>query len=155
MKAQHTEVIILLAEDDDDDYELICEAMRECHFPNELRRVKDGVELMDYLRRSGPFSDPKNAPLPGLILLDLNMPRKDGRECLREIKADTTLKAIPIVALTSSRAEQDVLRSYQLGLNSYIQKPVTFAGLVQAVQVLGNYWFQLVDLPVLAKCQEA
>lgn len=151
MKVEGKPVVILLAEDDDDDYKLTREAFQESHVLNELHRVIDGEELMDYLYRRNAFRDPKNAPVPVLILLDLNMPKKDGRECLRDIKADTSLKVIPIVVLTTSKAEEDVFRSYELGVNSFIKKPVTFAGLVEAVRVLGRYWFEIVDIPPLAQ----
>jgi len=147
MKTTATSVVILLAEDDEDDYRLTRDAFQECRVLNDLRRVADGEELMDYLYRRDAFSDPAKSPVPGLILLDLNMPKKDGRECLRDIKADAALRAIPIVVLTTSKAEEDVLRSYQLGVNSFIKKPVTFAGLVDAVQVFERYWFEIVDIP--------
>jgi len=139
-------VRILLAEDDDDDFFLTCEALKENRLRNEISRVKDGEELMEYLLHKGEFvrSAP---PEPSLILLDLNMPRKDGREALREIKTDTKLKHIPVVVLTTSRAEEDVVRSYQFGVNSFIAKPVTFEGLVDAMKALGRFWFEVVELP--------
>ena len=99
---------------------------------------------MDYLHQKGQY---RNAPRPGLILLDLNMPRKDGREALKEIKSDPGLRQIPIVVLTTSQAEEDIFRSYDLGANSFISKPVTFNGLVEAIKDLGKYWFAVVDLP--------
>jgi CheY-like chemotaxis protein len=102
---------------------------------------------MDYLRRRGRYSELNGEPLPGLILLDLNMPRKDGREALKEIKADPILRRVPIVVLTTSKAEEDILRSYDLGVNSYVTKPVTFKSLVELVKVLGQYWFEVVKLP--------
>ncbi len=141
-------VTILLAEDDDDDYFLTCQALEEARLANEVHRVKDGEELLDYLRHRGRFAEPQRSPVPSLILLDLNMPRKDGREALREIKSSPDLRHFPVVVLTTSRSEEDIIRSYQCGVNSFISKPVTFAGLVQAVQVLGKYWFELVELPV-------
>jgi len=139
-------VRILLAEDDDDDFFLTCEALKENRLRNEISRVKDGEELMEYLLHKGEFvrSAP---PEPSLILLDLNMPRKDGREALREIKTDTKLKHIPVVVPTTSRAEEDVVRSYQFGVNSFIAKPVTFEGLVDAMKALGRFWFEVVELP--------
>jgi CheY-like chemotaxis protein len=137
----------LLAEDDDDDYFLTTEAMKQAHVLNELYRVRDGEELMDYLRHQGDFQTPESSPPPALILLDLNMPRKDGREALREIKADPVLRRCPVVVLTTSRAEEDVIRSYELGVNSFISKPVTFPGLIDAVSVLNQYWFEIVELP--------
>ena len=138
-------VVILCAEDDDDDFMLTREALQEAHLLNRLERVEDGVELLEYLRHSG--RDSKKYPQPALILLDLNMPRKDGREALREIKADNALRQYPVVVLTTSKAEEDVIRSYDLGVNSFIIKPVTFGGLVEAVKVLSRYWFELVELP--------
>jgi two-component system, response regulator len=149
-KAKGKSVVILLAEDDDDDYQLTCEAFRESNIINTLRRVPDGEELMDYLYRRNAYQDPKNAPAPGLILLDLNMPRKDGRECLKDIKADPALKAIPVIVLTTSKAEEDVLRSYELGVSSFIKKPVTFEGFVEAVKVFGRYWLEIVEIPARA-----
>ena len=140
-------VRILLAEDDDDDFFLTAQALKENRLLNEVTRVKDGEELMRYLRRQGNFSNPEKAPEPSLVLLDLNMPRMDGREALREIKSDPTLRHIPVVVLTTSRAEEDVVRSYQLGVNSFITKPVTFQGMIEAMKTLGRYWFEVVELP--------
>ncbi len=151
MKPTPKPVMILLAEDDDDDFALTRDALIESDVLNELQRFKDGEELMAYLRQNRAIGDQKTSPVPGLILLDLNMPRKDGRECIREIRADSALRAIPIVVLTTSKAEEDVLRSYELGVNSFIKKPVTFQGLVEAVGVLGRYWFEIVEMPVLAR----
>ena len=139
-------VRILLAEDDDDDYFLTHRALQENRLRNEVARVKDGEELMEYLRHEGGYSK-EGPPQPSLILLDLNMPRKDGREALREIKSDPKLRHIPVVVLTTSRAEEDVVRSYQYGVNSFITKPVTFQGLVEAMKALGRYWFEVVELP--------
>ncbi len=140
-------VRILLAEDDDDDFFLTSRALKENRLRNEVVRVKDGEDLMEYLRHQGEFSNAKQSPEPSLILLDLNMPRKDGREALKEIKSDPKLRHIPVVVLTTSRAEEDVVRSYQLGVNSFITKPVTFQGLVEAMKALGRYWFEVVELP--------
>lgn len=136
-----------MADDDADDRDFTRTAMQESRLVNELRFVEDGEDLLDYLRRKGRYTNPKDAPRPGLILLDLNMPRKDGREALREIKSDPALKSIPIVVLTTSKAEEDVLRSYNLGANCFITKPVTFEGLVEVVKVLDKHWLQLVELP--------
>jgi CheY-like chemotaxis protein len=138
---------ILMADDDEDDRLLATEALAESRLSNELRCVEDGVELMDYLHRRGRYAPPASAPRPGLILLDLNMPRKDGREALREIKSDPLLRSIPVVVLTTSRADEDIARSYDLGANSYIAKPVTFEGLVDVVRALGRYWIEIVELP--------
>ena len=140
-------ITIVLADDDPDDRQLTGDAFKENRLANSLDCVEDGEELMDYLHRRGKFSNLSNAPLPGLILLDLNMPRKDGREALKELKANPEFRRIPIVVLTTSKAEEDILRSYDLGVNSYITKPVTFKSLVEIVKVLGRYWFEVVELP--------
>jgi CheY-like chemotaxis protein len=147
MKPQGNRVTILLAEDDADDRLLIKEALAEGRVLNELRAVEDGEELLDYLRRQGRYADPETSPRPGLVLLDLNMPRKDGREALREIKADPDLKRIPVVVMTTSKAEEDIVRSYDLGASSYITKPVTFERLVELMKVMGRYWIEFVELP--------
>ncbi len=140
-------VTILMADDDDDDRFLAKEALREARLANDLKFVEDGEELLDYLYHRGRYPDEKDAPRPGLILLDLNMPRKDGREALREIKSDAGLKQIPVVVLTTSKAEEDICRTYDLGVNSFITKPVTFEGLVQVMKTLAAYWFHIVELP--------
>ncbi len=137
---------ILLAEDDPDDRLLLQEALIEGRLANELTCVEDGEELLDYLHWRGKYRS--EAPSrPGLILLDLNMPKVDGREALREIKADPNLRHIPVVVLTTSKAEEDVLRSYDLGANSFITKPVTFQSMVDLMRVLGRYWLEIVELP--------
>jgi two-component system response regulator len=123
------------------------EAFEESHLTNDLRFVEDGVELLDYLHRRGKYSDPASSPRPGLILLDLNMPKKDGREALRELKENPKLRAIRVVILTTSKAEEDILRTYNLSAASYITKPVTFAALIDVVQTLGKYWLEIVELP--------
>jgi CheY-like chemotaxis protein len=138
---------VLMADDDEEDCMLLQEAWEECMLADELRFVSDGEELLDYLHGRGDYTDPGSAPRPGLILLDLNMPRKDGREALAEIKEDAELRKIPIVVLTSSADEEDVLRSYDLGVSSYCTKPVTFEKLVDLVRALGRYWFEIVELP--------
>ena len=140
-------ITILMADDDPDDRLLTAEALRESRLSNDLRFVENGEELLDYLRRRGRWADPSDSPRPGLVLLDLNMPRMDGREALAEIKADPELRRIPVVVLTTSRAEADVMRSYDLGANSFIAKPVTFGGLVDAMRALGRYWMETVELP--------
>ncbi len=147
MKTEGKMITILLADDDPDDRQLTRDAFAENRLVNMLHTVEDGEELMEYLRRQGRYTDQKNSPLPGLILLDLNMPRKDGREALKEIKADPELRRIPIVVLTTSKAEEDILRTYDLGVNSYVTKPVTFKSLVELIKVLGRYWFEVVELP--------
>jgi len=140
-------VVILMADDDADDRELTRDALAESRLLNELHFVEDGAALLDYLHRRGAYSRPGSAPRPGVILLDLNMPRKDGREALREIKADPELRKIPVVVLTTSKADEDIAQSYDLGANSFISKPVTFEGLVEVVRSLGQYWFDIVELP--------
>jgi CheY-like chemotaxis protein len=142
-----TPITILLADDDPDDRLMCQEALAESRLANELVTVSDGEELLEYLRRSGRYASGTPARRPGLILLDLNMPRKDGREALAEIKADPTLRSIPVVVLTTSKAEEDIYRSYDLGVNSFITKPVTFAALVDVMTALGRYWFEIVELP--------
>jgi CheY-like chemotaxis protein len=140
-------ITIVLADDDPDDRQLTEEAFSENRLVNQLHCVEDGEQLMDYLHRRGQYENLRDEALPGLILLDLNMPRKDGREALKEIKADPSLRRIPIVILTTSKAEEDIIRSYDLGVNSYVTKPVTFKSLVELVKVLGRYWFEVVELP--------
>jgi CheY-like chemotaxis protein len=145
--AQPKPITIVLADDDADDRMLARDALAEARLANDLFFVQDGEELLDFLRRRGRYADPAAAPRPGLILLDLNMPRKDGREALAEIKADPDFRRIPVVVLTTSKAEEDVYRTYDLGVNSFITKPVTFEGLVSVMKALGTYWFEIVELP--------
>jgi CheY-like chemotaxis protein len=140
-------ITILMADDDRDDCLLVKDAFIESRLVNDLRFVEDGEDLMDYLYNRSKYSDVTVAPRPGLVLLDLNMPRKDGREALMEIKADPDLRGIPIVVLTTSKQEEDILRSYDVGANSYITKPVTFKGLVEVIKSLGKYWLDIVELP--------
>jgi CheY-like chemotaxis protein len=140
-------ITILLADDDEDDRLMTRQALRDARLTNPLRTVNDGVELMAYLRREGQYADPAESPRPGMILLDLNMPRMDGREALAAIKEDPELRSIPVVVLTTSKAEEDVLRTYDLGVNSFITKPVTFLGLVEVMKVFSRYWLEIVDLP--------
>jgi CheY-like chemotaxis protein len=147
MKTPGNMITIVLADDDPDDRQLTEEAFSENRLVNQLHCVEDGEQLMDYLHRRGQYENLREEALPGLILLDLNMPRKDGREALKEIKADPALRRIPIVILTTSKAEEDIIRSYDLGVNSYVTKPVTFKSLVELVKVLGRYWFEVVELP--------
>lgn len=147
MKPMQRSITILLTDDDEEDLQMTLEALRESRLGNDLRITRDGEELMDYLLRRGRYADPSDAPMPGLILLDLNMPKKDGREALAEIKANPDLRQIPVIVLTTSKAEEDIFRSYDLGVNSFISKPVTFAGLVEAMKVLSQYWFEIVELP--------
>jgi CheY-like chemotaxis protein len=147
MNPLRSPITILMAEDDPDDRLMTREAFAECRLDNPLQFVEDGEQLMDYLHRRGPYADTARYPMPGLVLLDLNMPRKDGREALREIKADPGLCTIPVVVLTTSRADEDVAASYRDGANSFITKPVSFSALIDVVQALGKYWLQIVDLP--------
>lgn len=138
---------VLLADDDEEDRLMARDAWRESAFNGEIRFVEDGEDLMDYLRKRGRFHDASDAPVPDLVLLDLNMPRKDGREALVEIKRDPALRSIPVVVLTTSKRDEDVQRSYQAGASSFIVKPVTFEGLVTVMRELRRYWADLVTLP--------
>lgn len=147
MNREGRPITILMADDDADDRQMTLEAFGESRLANDLRFVEDGAELMDYLQRRGKFSDPADAPRPGLILLDLNMPKKDGREALREIKADPKLRNIRVVVMTTSKAEEDIVRTYDLGAESYVTKPVTFTSLVDVIRTLGRYWLEIVELP--------
>jgi len=140
-------ITILMADDDPDDRQMTKEAFEESYLANDLRFVEDGVELLDYLCRRGKYSDPASSPFPGLLLLDLNMPRKDGREALKEIKSDPRLKHLRVIVLTTSKAEEDVYKSYDLSATSYITKPVTFASLIEVIKTLGKYWLEIVELP--------
>ena len=140
-------IIILMADDDEDDRLLTQDALAESRVLNELHFVEDGVELLEYLERRGKFEDKTLSPRPGLILLDLNMPRMDGREALEAIKANPNLKGIPVVILTTSKQEEDMVKGYNLGAASYITKPVTFDGLVDLMKTLGKYWVEFVELP--------
>lgn len=141
-------VDILIADDDQDDCLMTREAFRECRIANRLHFVHDGEALLDYLKRRPPYNDEQRFPMPGLILLDLNMPLKDGREALMEIKADAALRSIPVVILTTSSAEEDILRSYDIGVNSFITKPVSYSGLIEVIRALGRYWLDIVELPL-------
>ena len=147
MPTSRKPITILMADDDPDDRALTKEAFAESHVANDLRFVENGEELLDYLHRRGKFTDPVTSPWPGIILLDLNMPKKDGREALREIKSDPRFRSIRVVIMTTSKAEEDVVRSYDLSASSYITKPVTFERLVDVVKALGKYWLEIVELP--------
>jgi CheY-like chemotaxis protein len=139
-------ISILIADDDADDRMMAKEALEECRLANPVDFVEDGVELLAYLRGQGRYSSSIKRR-PGFIILDLNMPKMDGREALREIKADPLLRRIPIVVMTTSKAEEDIYRTYDLGVNSFITKPVTFDGLVAVMRTLGAYWIEIVELP--------
>ncbi|MFN6944482.1 MAG: response regulator [Cytophagaceae bacterium] len=140
-------IVILIADDDAEDRMLIKDALEESRLVNELFFVEDGEQLMDFLFHKGEYADEKKYPVPGLILLDLNMPKKDGREALKEIKNDPVLKKIPVVILTTSKAEEDIIKTYDLGVSSFITKPVTFSSLVEIMRTLSKYWFEIVELP--------
>ena len=147
MSSERRPITILLADDDEDDRLLARDALAESRLSNHLHMVSDGEELMDYLLRRGEYAEPAESPRPGLILLDLNMPKMDGREALKEIKSHPNLRQIPVVVLTTSQAEEDIYRTYDLGANSFITKPVMFESLVKVMKDLGNYWFEIVELP--------
>ncbi|MGB7442019.1 MAG: response regulator [Coleofasciculaceae cyanobacterium] len=147
MKGHRHPLTILMADDDPDDCMLAHEALGELHKSHDLRFVGDGEELLDYLYHRGKYTQRESAPRPALILLDLNMPKKDGREALKQIKSDPQLRNIPILVLTTSRAEEDIHHSYHLGANSFITKPVTFSSLVELMKTLSKYWFEIVELP--------
>lgn len=140
-------ITILLAEDDPEDGYLIGEALYESRIASNVVIVEDGEELLDYLLQRGKYADPESSPRPGLILLDLNMPRKDGREALVEIKQHPHLRRIPVVVLTTSQAEEDIFRTYDIGISGYITKPASFTGLREAMKAVGNYWLQVVSIP--------
>lgn len=139
-------MVILMADDDEDDFLLTQRALKKSRLINQLIRVSDGEELLDYLRQKGKYNK-SNTKLPSFILLDLNMPRMDGREALKEIKSDPELKDIPVVVFTTSKAEEDIIKSYKLGVNSFVTKPVTFDSLIDVMKSLGNYWLEIVELP--------
>lgn len=148
MRKRERDVIILLADDDDDDVLLTQKALAETRLDKEFVRVKDGEELLAYLRQH--YGEPRKGRMPTamLLLLDLNMPHMDGREALREIKSDPVLRSLPVVVLTTSAADEDVARAYDLGANSFIQKPADFVHLVDALRVVCHYWFDVVEMPV-------
>ena len=147
MSKKQSPVTILLAEDDPDDRMVVQEAFDENNWANPLHFVEDGEELLDYLRQRGRYASGASSPRPSLILLDLNMPKKNGREALQEIKTDPALRQIPVVVLTTSKAESDISCSYDLGVNSYITKPAEFSSLVATINGLREYWFETVTLP--------
>jgi CheY-like chemotaxis protein len=138
---------ILMVDDDKDDRMMTEKALLKNRVINPILFLENGEELLDYLKRKGKFSDPKSSPKPCFILLDLNMPKMDGRKALEMIKADPALRKIPVVVLTTSQAEEDIVRSYKLGANSFITKPVNFENLVQLMESLKRYWLEIVELP--------
>ena len=154
MTHQRQAITVLFAEDDHDDCLLVGEAFQVCVPGCDLAYVHDGLELLHYLRQGVGVVTFTEPPRPDLILLDLNMPRKDGREALAEIKSDPRLRYIPVVVLTTSKAEEDIMRSYDIGAASYITKPVTFDGLVEAIRQLKQYWVQIVRLPITDPVRE-
>jgi CheY-like chemotaxis protein len=154
MQNARVPITILLADDDEEDRLMTKDALTESRLANDVRFVADGEELTDYLFRRGAYAEPAAAPRPGLILLDLNMPRKDGREALAEMKTEPALRSIPVVVLTTSRAEEDIVRTYDLGVNSFISKPVTFNGLVEAMDVFSRYWLEIVELPANGSAED-
>ncbi len=148
MKDGKITITILIADDDEDDSMLIREALAESELPMNLYFVSNGEELLDYLYNRGKFTNKNQAPRPGLILLDLNMPKKNGLEVLKDIKQDPSLRHIPVVVLTTSDSKEDIYHTYDLGANSFIVKPVTFASLVEVMKNIGKYWFEIVQLPL-------
>lgn len=140
-------MVVVVAEDDEDDRLMTEEAFRENGMETKIMFVQDGVELLDYLHRRGKYIDPASSPRPALVLLDLNMPRMDGREALKQMKTDDHLRTIPVTIFTTSKAQEDVVRSYGLGVNCFVSKPVTFTGLVDAVRQISHFWFDLAEIP--------
>lgn len=147
MSSRAQPIRIVVADDDADDRLLMQEAFEEIRLRNPVDYVRDGEDLMDYLHRKGPYEPLKGHGYPGLILLDLNMPRKDGRTALAEIRQDPALCCIPVVVFTTSKSEEDIVRTYGLGVSSFIAKPVTFDSLVSTVRIVSHYWFEIVSLP--------
>lgn len=147
MDCLNKQVVILMADDDDDDFLLTREALEESRLLHTLLRVKNGEELLDYLLRRGSYTEPAVSPRPTLILLDLNMPKMDGREALKQIKSHSALRRIPVVVLTTSAAAEDIAKTYDLGVNSFIRKPVCFNEFLKAIQILTEYWLEIVTLP--------
>ena len=139
-------ISIVIADDDEEDRDMAKRALTQCRLANDLHFVEDGEDLLDFLYKRGKYVG-REHQRPGLILLDLKMPRKDGFSALKEIKSDAALRQIPVVVLTTSAAEEDIFKTYDLGVNSFITKPVTFEGLVEAMKTLGRYWFEIVELP--------
>ena len=154
MKKRGKPITILMADDNTVDCLMVKESVEKARLYNDLRFVENGLDLMDYLRRRGKFSKPADSPRPGLILLDLNMPRKDGREALAEIRADPQLRDIPVVVMTASKEDEDFWRARNLGASIYLVKPVTFEALVNVVKSLGKYWFEILE-PAPGKTEPA
>ena len=150
MSVNHRTPVILMADDDADDRLLAKDALLECAFEGQVRFVEDGEELINYLRQQGKYGAREAHPRPGLILLDLNMPRKNGKEVLRDIKADPALRQIPVVVFTTSRSDTDIAAVYELGANSFVVKPTGYDDLVGIMRSLKQYWFSVVQLPGLS-----
>ncbi|MEA5513402.1 response regulator [Nodularia sp. UHCC 0506] len=148
MKSSQTAVTVLMADDDEDDHILVRAALAESKLLIDLHIVSNGEELLDYLYNRGLYADKSKAPIPGLILLDLNMPKKDGLEVLKDIKTDPTLRRIPVIVLSTSENKEDIYKTYDLGANSFITKPVKFAALVEIMKSIRKYWFEVVQLPL-------
>lgn len=138
---------ILIADDDSEDRMLIIDALLENNVKNKVQSVENGEDLLHYLKNKGLFSDKEKYPLPGVIFLDLNMPKMDGREALKEIKGDKTLCSIPLIIFTTSMDKRDITQSYKFGANSFISKPVTYSSMVNVMKQISNYWFETVELP--------
>ena len=147
MQNDKKSALILMADDDEDDQMFTKEAFEENFILNEIRFVSNGVELLDYLKQRNQYADAASHPRPDIILLDLNMPKMDGREALQHIKSDPELRTIPVVVLTTSKAEQDVLKTYDLGVNCFITKPVSFSDFIETARSIGHFWFDIVQLP--------
>lgn len=147
MPRSRNTAVILMAEDDPDDRLLAEEAWQEARIDNPLVFVEHGEEVLSYLRREGRYASLAEQPMPALILLDLNMPRLDGRGVLKELKEDPALRSIPVVVLTTSQTEEDILRTYDLGVSSFVTKPVNFEALVKVLSAIGRYWLEIVELP--------
>jgi CheY-like chemotaxis protein len=146
MAVQWAAGTILVAEDDDDDFLLMQEALGR-EFSTALRRVRDGSELLDYLRHQGKYADPSSSPRPQVVLLDLNMPKKDGREALAEIKSERALRLTPVVVLTTSQAQDDVRLCHELGANAYVTKPADFVRLGETLRALAKFWLETAKVP--------
>lgn len=138
---------ILLVEDSPEDYEVTVRAFKKASLANPVYRCQDGEEALDFLYQRGAYTDPGRAPRPGLILLDLNLPGTDGRQVLAQIKGEPRLRSIPVVVLTTSADERDIESCYRAGANSYMQKPVSLESFLRAIQLLKNYWFEIILLP--------
>ncbi|MFP5213306.1 MAG: response regulator [Acidobacteriota bacterium] len=146
-ESQEQTVNVVMADDDDDDCLLVRDAFAQSRQKVKFACVEDGERLLDYLYNRNGFEDLLGSPRPDLILLDLNMPKKGGIEALKQIKADDSLRSIPVVVLTTSKEQEDIARCYGFGANSFVTKPLTFKALVDALNVLGEYWFRTVELP--------